>query len=144
MKIALASDHGGFELKEQIKEWLEKQGYDVLDLGTHSTDSVDYPDYGVRIAETVVSGEAEKGIAFCGTGIGISIAANKIRGVRCALCASEDMAMLASSHNQANIIALGGRTTTFEEAQTYIQTWLNTPPDLGERHVRRVNKLTEL
>lgn len=144
MRIALASDHGGFELKEQVKPWLKGQGCEVIDLGTDSEEPVDYPDYGVKLAKFVVGGEAEKGIVFCGSGIGISIAANKVRGARCALCSSETMAKLASAHNQANILALGGRTTTFEEAKAYINAWLNTPPDQGERHLRRVRKLTEL
>jgi len=144
MKIALAADHGGFALKEKVKAWLEAEGADVLDLGTHSEEPVDYPVYGVKAAEAVVGGDAEKGIAFCGTGIGISIAANKVRGARCALCASETMARLAAAHNQANIIALGGRTTTFDEAKAYIEAWLDTPPDPAERHARRVRMLTEL
>jgi ribose 5-phosphate isomerase B len=144
MKIALASDHGGFELKESVKNWLSEQGYEVADLGTDDESSVDYPPYGVKCAEYVVAGKADKGIVFCGTGIGISIAANKVKGARCALCTSETLAELAASHNQANLIALGGRTTTATEARAYIQRWLATPPDLGPRHVHRVALINAL
>ncbi|MDR2156521.1 MAG: ribose 5-phosphate isomerase B [Clostridiales Family XIII bacterium] len=144
MRIAMASDHGGFELKEQLKEYLKGKGHEIVDLGTDGEASVDYPAYGKRCAEYVVGGGADKGIVVCGTGIGISIAANKVRGARCAVCASETMARLAANHNDANLLALGGRTTSFEEAAKYTEVWLSTPFDCGERHTRRVRAITEM
>jgi ribose 5-phosphate isomerase B len=144
MRIAIASDHGGYDLKEQLIPFLRRRGYDVVDLGTDSTDSVDYPVFGKKCAEYVVSGEAERGVVACGTGIGISIAANKTKGARCALVASDEMAKLASSHNRANLLALGGRTTSFEDAARWIELWLSTPFDGGERHTRRVALLNEM
>ena len=105
MKIAVASDHGGFALKEMVKKHLEQRNLEVLDLGTHSEESVDYPVYGRRCAEAVASGEADLGIVCCGTGIGISIAANKVKGIRCGLCTSVEMAHLTKQHNNANMIA---------------------------------------
>ena len=116
MKIAVASDHGGFALKELVKKHLEERGAEVLDLGTHSEESVDYPIYGKRCAEAVASGEADLGVVCCGIGIGISIAANKVKGIRCGLCTSVEMAHLTKQHNNANMIALGGRTTAPELA----------------------------
>jgi ribose 5-phosphate isomerase B len=144
MKIALASDHGGFELKTKVAEYLQSKGIEVNDLGTHSEESTDYPVWGRKCAEAVAGGEADKGIVFCGTGIGISMAAGKVKGIRCALVTSEFMAEMAAAHNQANVLALGGRTTTFEDAKTYIDTWLATPPDLAERHVKRVSMLNQM
>ncbi|MDR1953232.1 MAG: ribose 5-phosphate isomerase B [Clostridiales Family XIII bacterium] len=144
MRIAIASDHGGFSLKEDLRQYLKGEGHDVVDLGTDSEASVDYPIYGQKCAQYVVDGKADKGIVLCGTGIGISIAANKVKGARCALCTSETLAELAANHNAANLIALGGRTTSFDEAVTYIEKWLSTPFDGGERHVKRVNMLNEL
>jgi ribose 5-phosphate isomerase B len=140
----MASDHGGFALKEGLKSYLTGEGHEIVDLGTDSEDSTDYPIYGEKCAEYVVSGKAEKGIVLCGTGIGISIAANKVKGARCALCASEILAELAANHNDANLIALGGRTTSLEDAVKYTKKWLATAFDGGERHVRRVKMLTEM
>jgi ribose 5-phosphate isomerase B len=125
-------------LKEQLIPYLRERGHDIVDLGTDSADSVDYPVFGQKCAEYVVSGEAERGIVMCGTGIGISIAANKTKGARCALVASNEMAELASSHNKANLLALGGRTTSASDAARWIDLWLATPFDGGERHARRV------
>jgi ribose 5-phosphate isomerase B len=144
MRIAMASDHGGFELKERLREYLKGKGHEVVDLGTDSDASVDYPVYGKKCAEYVTGGDADKGIVICGTGIGVSIAANKVKGARCALCANETLAELAANHNKANLIALGGRTTSFEDAVKYVEIWLDTPFDGGERHVRRVQMLTEM
>jgi len=144
MKIALASDHGGFELKEDIKKNLLSKGYEVLDLGTaNGSESVDYPNYGRICGEAVMAGFAEKGIVFCGTGIGVSIAANKVKGVRCALCTSVFMAEMASCHNDANVLALGGRTTELEIALEIVKTWLNTKFE-GGRHQRRVDLLNQM
>ena len=114
MKIAIASDHGGYQLKEAVREYLESRGIEVLDLGTYSEESVDYPAFGKECGEAVVSGKADRGIVCCGTGIGISIAANKVKGVRCALCTDVHMAEMSRKHNDANMLAMGGRTTDTE------------------------------
>lgn len=142
MKIALASDHGGYRLKEYLKRYLEKRGEEVIDLGTDSEESVDYPVYGRACGEAVVSGKADRGIVCCGTGIGISIAANKVKGVRCALCTDVHMAEMSRKHNNANVLALGGRTTSEEEAGRITEAWLSTGFE-GGRHQRRVNMLDE-
>jgi ribose 5-phosphate isomerase B len=144
MRIAIASDHGGYDLKEQLIPYLRGLGHDVVDLGTNSGESVDYPVFGKKCAEYVVAGKAERGVVMCGTGIGISIAANKTKGARCALVTSDEMANLASSHNDANMLAFGGRTTSFEDAARWIEIWLSTPFDGGERHSRRVALLNEM
>ena len=143
MIIALASDHGGFRLKEQIKEHLEARGFYTKDLGTHSEDSVDYPIFGQKCGEAVASGEADLGIVVCGTGIGISIAANKVKGVRCGLCTSVEMATLTKQHNNANILALGGRTTAPELAMEIVDAWLDTEFE-GGRHQRCVDMLDNM
>lgn len=139
----MASDHGGFELKDIIKEHLIGKGYEILDLGTNSSDSVDYPEYGKACGEAVVGGKADVGIVCCGTGIGISIAANKVKGVRCGLCTSVEMATLTKQHNNANIIALGGRTTAPELAKEIVDAWLETDFE-GGRHQRRVDMLDNM
>ncbi|MDR0519265.1 MAG: ribose 5-phosphate isomerase B [Clostridiales Family XIII bacterium] len=144
MRIAIASDHGGFELKGILVAHLAGLGHEVIDLGTDGPDSVDYPVYGKKCAECVAGGTADKGIVICGTGIGVSIAANKVRGIRCALVTSDVMAELASDHNDANMIALGGRTTTPDEAKRWSEIWLATPFSRGERHERRVALLNEM
>ena len=143
MIIAMASDHAGYELKMAIREKLEKEGYQILDLGTDSTESVDYPKYGKALGEAVMAGKAEKGIAVCGTGIGISIAANKVKGIRCALCTSVEMAKMAKQHNNANILAMGGRTTDKELAFQMVDTWLSEE-FLGGKHLRRTYMLDEM
>lgn len=141
MKIALAADHGGFELKEKVKEHLQKKGIEILDLGCHTDEqSVDYPNYGKACGEAVMRGDAEKGIAFCGTGIGISIAANKVKGIRCALCTSVFMAEMASKHNNANMLALGGRILEPELAFSIVDVWLTTEFE-GGRHKGRTDLL---
>jgi ribose 5-phosphate isomerase B len=144
IRIALASDHGGFELKAELLRYLEDEGYDVVDLGTYSEESTDYPVWGKKCAEFVVSGDADKGIVLCGTGIGISIAANKVHGARCALVTSAQMAKMAAEHNQANILALGGRTTSLSDAKEFVNVWLGTEPDTASRHVKRVEMLNEM
>ena len=143
LKIAVASDHGGFALKEKVKEHLVQRGFDVDDLGTHSEDSVDYPSYGKACGEAVASGKADLGVVVCGTGIGISIAANKVKGVRCGLCTSVEMAHLTKQHNNANILALGGRTTEPELALKIVDEWLDTEFE-GGRHQRRVDMLDRM
>lgn len=141
-KIAVACDHGGFKLKEKIVEYLKEREYEILDLGTNDEESVDYPDYGRKCGETVVDGGADRGIVVCGTGIGISIAANKVKGVRCALCTSEEMAEMTRRHNDANILALGGRILKDEEALRILDKFLTTEFE-GGRHQRRVDALDE-
>ncbi len=143
MIIAMASDHGGFELKKTIKEHLAERGLKVVDLGTNSEESVDYPVYGKACSEAVASGKADLGIVCCGTGIGISIAANKVKGVRCGLCTSVEMAELTKKHNNANMIALGGRTTEPELAIKIVDAWLDTEFE-GGRHKRRTDMLDEM
>lgn len=143
LKIAVAGDHGGFELKEKVKEHLLTRGFEVEDLGTYSEDSVDYPAYGKACGEAVASGQADLGIVVCGTGIGISIAANKVKGIRCGLCTSVEMAHLTKQHNNANILALGGRTTEPELAVKIVDEWLDTEFE-GGRHQRRVDMLNQM
>lgn len=145
MIMALASDHGGYELKEKIKKHLEEKYPDIElnDIGTHSEESVDYPYYGKACGEDVASGLADCGIVCCGTGIGISIAANKVKGIRCGLCTSVEMARLTKQHNNANILALGGRITEEELAYRIVDEWLETEFE-GGRHQRRVDMLDEM
>ena len=143
MKIAVASDHGGYKLKEYIKSHLIDRGLEVEDLGTFSDESVDYPVYGKECGEAVASGKADLGVVCCGTGIGISIAANKVKGVRCGLCTSVEMAHLTKQHNNANMIALGGRTTSLELAVAIVDEWLDTEFE-GGRHQRRVDMLDKM
>ncbi|WMJ78141.1 MULTISPECIES: ribose 5-phosphate isomerase B [unclassified Sedimentibacter] len=143
MKIVLACDHGGFQLKETIKEHLVTNGYDVNDIGVYNTESVDYPDYGKKAAEIVACNEADRGIIICGTGIGISIAANKVKGIRCALCTNEFMARMSRMHNNANMLALGGRVIGKGLALNIVDTWISTDFE-GGRHERRVNKLIDM
>ena len=143
LKIAVASDHGGFALKEKVKEHLVQRGFEVDDLGTHSEESVDYPVYGKACGEAVASGKADLGVVVCGTGIGISIAAHKVKGIRCGLCTSVEMAHLTKQHNNANILALGGRTTEPELALKIVDEWLDTEFE-GGRHQRRVDMLDQM
>ena len=143
MKIALGADHGGFELKETIKKALEADGHTIVDLGTHSTDSVDYPYYGAAVGRAVADGTVDRGIAVCGTGIGISIAANKIKGVRAALCTSLYMAELTRRHNDSNVLCLGGRVTDLELGVQIAKLWIETEFE-GGRHQKRIDMIHEL
>ncbi|MBR4151199.1 MAG: ribose 5-phosphate isomerase B [Firmicutes bacterium] len=143
MKIAIAADHGGFALKQKLAKHLADKDYEVLDLGTYSEESVDYPEYGKKCAEAVASGQADKGVVCCGTGIGISIAANKVHGIRCALVTNEYMAEMTKRHNDANMLAFGGRVMTPEMAARCLDIWLNTEYE-GGRHARRVAMLDEM
>ena len=142
MKIAIASDHAAFALKSELADWLREQGHEVADLGTTSDASVDYPDYGYKLAEQLASGQSERGIALCGSGIGIAIAANRNPAVRCAQVSEPLSARLARSHNDANAIALGARLIGVDMAKACIEAFLSTD-FAGDRHVRRVNKLSE-
>ena len=139
--IAIGSDHGGFELKQEIIKHLTKKGIDFEDFGCFSEASCDYTDYGKAVAEAVAAGKYEKGILICGTGIGISITANKIKGIRCALCSDCFSAEATREHNDANILALGGRVVGVGLALKIVDTFLNTPFSNEERHIRRISKI---
>lgn len=141
--LAIGSDQGGFELKEHIKKHLEEKGIEFKDYGTYSEDSVDYPDCAAPVCRAVLNGEAERGILVCGTGIGISIAANKFHGIRAALCSDVYSATMSKEHNNANIICLGGRVTGRELAFMIVDAWHNAE-FLGGRHARRVEKIHAL
>ena len=143
MTIAIGSDHGGFRLKEEIKNLLTELGREYRDFGTHSPASVDYPDIAASVARAVASGECEMGILICGTGIGISIAANKVRGIRAALCGDEFSAQMAREHNDANILALGERVTGPGLARAIVTKWL-TSEFAGGRHTQRLCKIGAL
>jgi ribose 5-phosphate isomerase B len=144
MKIAIGSDHAGYILKEAVANRLKDSGYDVEDFGTHSTESVDYPDIGAAVARAVSEKKADRGILVCSTGIGMSIVANKIGGVRAALCDSEETARLSRSHNDANVLALSGTFTSPEKAKGIVDAFLSTEFTAGCRHERRVEKIHQL
>ena len=141
MRIAITSDHAAFVLKGELATWLAGLGHEVTDLGPDSEASVDYPDFGYRLAAFIASGQAERGIALCGSGIGISIAVNRNAQVRCALVSEPLSAGLAREHNDANIIAMGARLTGTDMAKACVEAFLATPFG-GDRHTRRVNKLS--
>ncbi|OPX25827.1 MAG: ribose 5-phosphate isomerase B [Candidatus Cloacimonas sp. 4484_140] len=138
MRIALASDHAGYKLKQELISYLSD--FEVVDFGTDSPQSMDYPDIGFAAAEAVAKGECDCGIAICGSGIGMSIVTNKVKGIRAALCTSEIIAKLSRQHNDANMLVLPGRFLSFEEAKKIVDTWLQTKFD-GGRHKRRINKI---
>ena len=141
--IAIGSDHGGFALKQEIMKHLEARGLEYKDFGTYTADSCDYPQYGAAVGRAVASGECERGILICGTGIGISISANKIHGVRCALCSEPVSTALSRQHNDANIVAMGARTIGPVMAEEIVRTFLTTEFE-GGRHARRVEKIMQL
>ena len=141
--LAIGSDHGGFALKQEIMAHLREKGIEFKDFGTYTEESCDYPDYGEAVARAVASGECERGIAVCGTGIGISIAMNKVRGIRAALCGDCYSAEMTRRHNDANILALGGRVVGAGLALKIVDTFLETPFE-GGRHARRVAKIHEI
>ena len=143
MRIAIGCDHGGIVLKPAVLEYLKANGYEVEDLGSYDNERVDYPVYAKKVAEKVASGEAQKGILLCGTGIGMSIAANKVKGIRAAVLSDEFSAAACSAHNDANILCLGGRVVSPEKAVKLVDLWLTTPFE-GDRHVRRLAMITEL
>jgi ribose 5-phosphate isomerase B len=142
MKVAIGSDHGGYELKEFLKSYFKENNVAFDDYGTHSNESVDYPDFGKKVAHAVLTNAYDFGIVICGTGIGISIAANKVKGIRAALVYNEETARLAKEHNNANIIALGGRTTSNEEAIKIVNAYMKAV--FEERHQKRLNKISEI
>lgn len=141
--LAIGADHGGFSLKEAIKLHLEEKGIEFKDFGTYSTESCDYPIYAKKVCEAVASGECEGGILVCGTGIGMSMAANKVDGIRCALLTNSFSARLTKEHNNANVIALGGRVTAEGLALDIVDTWLSASY-AGGRHQKRLDLITEL
>ena len=140
MRVSLGADHKGFELKDKIKKYLVELGHEVTDFGTNSAESVDYPDFGFKVAESVAKGEANFGITVCWTGNGMNIAANKVKGIRSALCLNEEMAMLARAHNNANVLALAAKFIPEELARKILDAWLSTEFE-GGRHSRRLDKI---
>lgn len=143
MKIAIGSDHAGFDVKEKIKKQLAEMNLEVADLGTASTDSVDYPDFGAKVGREVASGKADEGIVVCGSGIGIAIAANKIRGVRAAQAWNEETARLARQHNDANVLSIGARVVPEDEIPKIVRAWFDAKFEDG-RHAGRVAKISAL
>ncbi len=142
MRIALSADHAGYDMKDQLATWLRETGHEVIDLGTNGPESVDYPDYGARLGRAVASGDADRGIAICGSGIGIAIAANRNPGCRCALVNEPLSAALARTHNDANAIALGARLIGLDMAKACVTAFLATEFE-GGRHQRRVDMLSK-
>ena len=140
IKIAIGCDHAAFEEKEKLKYFLRQKGCEVLDIGTNSSESVDYPKFGHNVANMVVNKIADKGIVICGSGIGISIAANKVKGIRAALCTSCQHAEMSRKHNDANILALGARMTDYELLESITTVWLDTEFE-GGRHLKRINMI---
>ncbi len=140
MKIAIASDHAGFELKEQIKEFFSEM--EIVDFGTYSSESMDYPDTGFKAAKAVAGGDCERGILICGSGLGMSIVANKVSGIRAALCQTKQFAELSRKHNNSNILVLSGRFISEYLAKEIIDVWLNTEFE-GERHQKRLDKISD-
>ena len=143
MKIALGSDHRGYQLKENLKEYLKELNVEYVDFGCENEKSVDYPDVGFRVAIEVKSGKYDRGILICGNGIGMSVVANKIRGIRAALCYNEFTARHSREHNDANILILGGRIIGIGLAREIVRVWLNTEFSQEERHINRLNKIKQ-
>ncbi len=141
--IAIGADHGGFELKNKIVKWLEDNGYDVKDFGIHENKSVDYPDIAEVVCKSITGGECDRGILVCGTGIGISIAANKIKGIRAAVCGDIYSAAMTKRHNNANVITLGGRVVGEDVGIEIVKAWLTNEFE-GGRHQNRIDKITNL
>ena len=144
MKIAIGCDHGALELKNTLVCWLQDRGYAVRDFGTHTADSCDYPDYAAQAAKAVAAGECDRGIVLCTTGIGVSIAANKVRGIRCALLSDTESARLTREHNDTNMMALGAGVISQELALQIVQIWLDTAFSGASRHQRRIDKVMAL
>lgn len=140
MKIAIGSDHAAYEAKAHIRQYLESSGNQVIDFGTHSEESCDYPDYAMKVSLAIQSDEVDSGVLICGTGIGMSIAANRYSGVRAALCYTEELAKLSRLHNNSNLICLGARTQSLDQMEKIVGIWLETHWE-GERHARRLNKI---
>lgn len=141
MKIAIGCDHAAYTFKEEIKAYLTEKGHTLIDKGCYSAERADYPDHGIAVGEAVASGEAERGIVICGSGIGISIAANKVKGVRCALCSEPLSARLSRNHNDANVLAMGARLIGLEMGKAIVDEWLVAEFE-GGRHVGRIEKIS--
>jgi ribose 5-phosphate isomerase B len=144
LKIAIGADHAGYRLKDVLVPFLKELGHEVYDIGCHGPDSVDYPDYALGVCEKVVSGEADKGILLCGTGIGMCIAANKIPGIRCALVHDLFSAKATREHNDTNVLAMGERVVGPGVAQDIVKVWLETAFSEGERHRKRIDKVKRI
>lgn len=142
MKIAIASDHAGYELKEHLKEFLSKMGFDILDFGTNSKESVDYPDYAKKVVRSILNNLSDRGILICGTGVGMSICANRFKGIRAALCDNTYTAMYSRLHNDSNILCLPARVIGYGLAEKIVEVWLKTEFE-GGRHKRRIEKIEE-
>jgi len=143
VKLAIGADHAGYYLKEQIKEFLKSKNIDFKDYGTFKIESCDYPEYAYKVGQAVANGDADLGILICGTGIGMSITANKIKGIRAALVYDEQTAKLSRQHNDANVLCMGGRLTPEEEAKKIVDVWLNTSFE-GGRHEKRIKLISQL
>lgn len=143
MKIYIGCDHGGLDLKKSLIKYLKEEGHEIEDVGTYTYDSCDYPIYGRAVAEAVRDKKCDRGIVICSTGIGISIAANKVKGVRCALVTDVTSARLTREHNDTNVLALGQKNVTLDRAKEITKIWLETPFSEGERHQRRINMIEE-
>lgn len=144
MKVAVASDHGAFEYKEVVKEMLKDMGHEVEDFGSYGLESVDYSDYAAPAAKSVADGKNDRGIVICGTGIGVSIAANKVNGIRCALCGDPVSAKLTREHNDSNVLAMGQRIIGVELMKEIVRVWINTEFSNDSRHQRRIDKVMKL
>ena len=143
MKLAIGNDHAAYEMKLEIKQYLESKGHEVIDFGTHSTDSCNYPEYGEAVGRAVAKNEVEGGVLICGTGIGISISANKVKGVRAAVCSEPVSAALTKKHNNANVIAFGARIVGIEMAKAIVDAWLEAEYE-GGRHQKRIDMMMEI
>jgi ribose 5-phosphate isomerase B len=144
MKIIIGVDHAGFKYKDSLIKLLKSMGHSVEDAGTNSSESVDYPDYAEKVSRTVACGGADSGILICGTGIGMSISANKVKGIRAALCWNVEGAVLAREHNSANVLCMGARLLSLENCIEITKTFLNTPLGNNERHLNRINKIKKI
>lgn len=144
MKISIATDHAGLEIKDELKARLERKGVEVIDYGTYDKTSCDYPDYALKACEAVINGEVEKGILVCMTGIGMSVAANKVKGIRAALVQNTEAARLTREHNDSNVLVISGLFTPIDEAESICNIWLNTEFSNEERHARRIKKIAEI
>ena len=140
-RIAIGSDHAGFAMKEALKQYLQEKGYEVTDFGTNSEDSCDYPEFAFAVCDSIVDGKADKGVLVCGTGIGMSMAANKVKGIRAAVVGDAFSAEATRSHNDANVLCMGARVIDEEQAKEFLTIFLNTPFSEGENHIRRIGKL---
>lgn len=144
MRIAIGADHAGYHLKQDIAEYVRYLGYDLQDVGTNSTEPVDYPDVALKVAEAVAQGKCDRGILLCGTGVGVSITANKVKHIRAAVCHDTFTAHESRLHNDANVLCMGGRVLGSGLARDIVKVWLETPFSEGERHLRRVSKMNAL